>query len=442
MNIKTLFQEAKEAGVLEIEVYRVKKTDSKISAFNHQVEDLKSSSTDVCYVRGAYNNHLGAVYVENNKLSNEEIINTIKSNASLININEPYFIYPGDESYPELKPTEGDFHEHSLAEKSQLLLDLANLIEAEHEYVDSCPDVAYAESTYEYTITNSNGLNVSKKGSFAYIMGEAVVKHNGEIKTGYEVQTAKKFADFDIKALASKVVADTVGELGGSPIASGQYKVVIKNSVMRSLLGVFANIFSAEALIQKMSFLEGKEGVKVFGDNINIIDDPLCEVASSQDSFDDEGVAAKVTPVVSNGVFNTFLHNLKTAKMLGKETTSNGYKSSVSSGVSVKPSNLYITPGEKSLDELFSECGNGFYLTSVAGLHAGVNIINGDFSLQAAGFVIENGKLGAPVNLVVASGNITKVLNDVLSIGSDLDFKTGNIGAPSLLVGGMSISGK
>ena len=57
-------------------------------------------------------------------------------------------------------------------------------------------------------------------------------------------------------------------------------------------------------------------------------------------------------------------------------------------------------------------------------------------------FVIEDGKLGAPVNLVVASGNITKVLNDVLSIGSDLDFKTGNIGAPSLLVGGMSISGK
>lgn len=442
MDTKLLFERAKEEGVLEIEVYRVKKTESSITIFNHQVEGLQSSSTDVCYIRGAYNGHLGSVYVENNNLSVEEIIETIKTNASLINIDEPYFIYHGDESYPELKPYEGDFSEHTLAEKTQMCLDLADLIEAEHEYVDSCPDVTYSEETFEYSIINSNGLNVKKNGGYGYIVGEAVVKHNDEIKSGYEVQLAKKYADFDIKKLAHKVVYDTVSELGAAPIDSGEYKVVIKNSVMRSLLGVFTNVFSAESLIQKMSFLEGKEGSKVFGDNINIIDDPLCEIAPSQDSFDDEGVAAKVTPVVSNGVFNTFLHNLKTAKMLGKETTANGYKAGVSSGVGVRPSNFYITPGDKSQDELFAECENGFYLTHVAGLHAGVNAINGDFSLQAGGYVIENGKVGAAVNLVVASGNITKLLNSVLSIGNDLDFKTGNIGAPSLLVSGLSISGK
>ena len=119
-----------------------------------------------------------------------------------------------------------------------------------------------------------------------------------------------------------------------------------------------------------------------------------------------------------------------------------GYKAGVSSGVGVRPSNFYIAPGEKSLDELFAECDNGFYLTDVQGLHAGINIINGDFSLQAQGFEIVAGKLGKPVTLVVASGNITSLLNDVLEIGSDLTFKTGSIGAPSLLVGKLSISGK
>ena len=141
-------------------------------------------------------------------------------------------------------------------------------------------------------------------------------------------------------------------------------------------------------------------------------------------------------------MFKTFLHNLKTAKMMNTVTTGNGYKAGVSSGVGVRPSNFYVVPGQKSLDDLFTECGNGFYLTDVQGLHAGINVISGDFSLQAQGFEIVDGKLGKPVNLVVASGNFKKLFNEVLSLGNDLVFKTGSIGAPSILVSELSISGK
>ena len=442
MDTKLLFAAAKEAGLNEIEVYRLKTVSSNISVFNHEVDDMKSSSSDVCYIRGSYNGHLGAVYLENNNMSVEDIISIIKENASLININEPYFIYPGDESYPELKPFEGDFSEHTMAEKTELCLDLANLIEAEHEWVDSCPSASYSESYTEVSIVNSSGLNVSKKNGYAVLVAQAVVKHNGEVKSGYEVQLAKKFADFDTKALASKVVSDTVNEIGGEPLPSGNYRVVVKNSVIKSLLGAFSNVFSAEALIRKMSFLDGKLDTKVFGDNITIVDDPLCELAPDQDSFDDEGVAAKKKVVVENGVFKTFLHNLKTAKMLGTETTGNGYKAGVSAGVGVSPSNFYIEPGTHSFDELVAECGNGFLLTDVAGLHAGINVINGDFSLQSNGFEIKDGKIGKAVNLIVTSGNIKTLLNEVELVGSDLEFKTSSIGAPSLLVKNISISGK
>ena len=441
MDTKLLFEKALAAGINEIEVYRVKTTRSEIGIFNHQVENLTSSTSDVSYVRGAYNGHLGSVYLENNKLSIEEIIEIIKDNASLINVNEPYFIYPGDESYPELKAYEGDFDEHSLAEKSDLLLALAKKVEELSEYA-SCPEAEYSESTFEYVIENSNGLNVSKKGGYGVLVASVLAKKGEEVKSGYEIQLAKKFADFDIEKLAKDAVEGTVSKFGAEPIVSGIYKTVVKNSVVRSLLGAFSNIFTAEAVIRKMSFLEGKEGTQVFGSNISIVDDPLCELAPSQDSFDDEGVSAKTKTVVENGVFKTFLHNLKTAKMMNTETTGNGYKAGVSAGVGVKPSNFYVVPGEKELEELFAECGNGFYLTDVQGLHAGINVISGDFSLQAQGFEIVDGKLGKPVNLVVASGNFKSLFNDVLSIGNDLAFKTGNIGAPSLLVSGLSISGK
>ena len=441
MDTKLLFEKAKEAGINEIEVYRVKTTHSEIGVFNHQVETLNSSTSDVSYIRGAYNGHLGSVYSENNNLSAEEIIETIKVNASLININEPYFIYPGDENYPVLKEYEGDFDSHSLAEKSDMVLALAKKIESLNEFV-SCPEASYSESSFEYVIENSNGLSVSKKGGYAFLVGEVLARKGEEVKSGYDIQLVKKFNEFDIEKLANEAVNDTVSKFGAEPIVSGNYRCVVKNSVMRSLLSAFSSVFSAESVIRKMSFLEGKEGTQIFGENINIIDDPLCEVAPSQDSFDDEGVAAKTKTVVENGVFKTFLHNLKTAKMMNTTTTGNGYKHGVSSGVGVRPSNFYIAPGEKSFDQLLASCGNGFYLTDVQGLHAGINIINGDFSLQAQGFEIVDGKIGKPVNLVVASANIKKILNEVLEIGNDLNFKTGNVGAPSLLVKEISISGK
>ena len=441
MDTKVLFEKAKEAGINEIEVYRVKTTKSEIGIFNHQIENLNSSTSNVCYVRGAYNGHLGSVYLENNNLSAEEIISIIKDNASLINIDEPYFIYPGDESYPELKEYEGDFDSHTLGEKSDMVLALAKKVEDLSEYV-SCPEAEYSESSFEYSIENSNGLSVSKNGGYAYLVASVLAKKGDEVKSGFEIQLAKKFADFDIDKLAKDSVDNTVSKFGGAPIVSGNYKTVVKNSVVRSLLGAFSGVFTAEAVIRKMSFLAGKEGTQFFGKNITIVDDPLCELAPSQDSFDDEGVAAKTKTVVENGVFKTFLHNLKTAKMMNTVTTGNGYKAGVSAGVGVRPSNFYVMPGDKSLDELFAECGNGFYLTDVQGLHAGINVINGDFSLQAQGFEIVDGKLGNPVNLVVASGNFKKLFNDVISIGNDLNFKTSNVGAPSLLISELSISGK
>ena len=441
MDTKLLFEKALEAGISEIEVYRSKKSASEIGIFNHEVETINSNTLNVCYIRGAYNGHLGSVYLENNELSVDEIIATIKDNAGLININEPYFIYPGDESYPQLPDYDGDFAEHSMAEKSALVLEVAKKVEALSEYV-SCPEAEYSESYFEYSIENSNGLNVSKKGGYGVLVAQVVAKKGDEVKSGYDVQLVKKFAEFNTDKLANDLVSDVVSKFGAAPIVSGSYKTVIKNSVVRSLLGAFSNVFSAETVIRKMSFLEGKEGSQVFGSNITIVDNPLCELAPSQDSFDDEGVSAKCKTVVENGVFKTLLHNLKTAKMMNTVTTGNGYKAGVSGGVGVRPSNFYIVPGEEAFDNLVKECGNGFYLTEVTGLHAGINVINGDFSLQAQGYEIVDGKIGNPVNLIVASGNIKDVLNHVLAIGNDLAFKTGNIGAPSLLVESISISGK
>ena len=127
--------------------------------------------------------------------------------------------------------------------------------------------------------------------------------------------------------------------------------------------------------------------------------------------------------------------------MMGTKSTGNGNKGGVGSSVGVSPNNLYLKAGDVSFDDMVSSVENGVYVTSVQGLHAGLNPISGSFNLQSSGFMIENGKITKPVTLIILSGTLQQMLNNVKHVGSDFEFKRG-VGAPSILVESMAISGK
>ena len=94
-----------------------------------------------------------------------------------------------------------------------------------------------------------------------------------------------------------------------------------------------------------------------------------------------------------------------------------------------------------------AQAGNGVYITSVEGMHAGANPITGDFSLAASGFRIEDGKKTTPVKSITVSGNFFSLLKDITAVGEDLKFSPFALGAsrcgsPSVLVREMTIAGK
>jgi PmbA protein len=84
----------------------------------------------------------------------------------------------------------------------------------------------------------------------------------------------------------------------------------------------------------------------------------------------------------------------------------------------------------------------GIYITELAGLHSGVKAVSGEFSLQAGGFKIENGKVSTPVKMIVLSGNFFNLLNTIEGIGSDLKFGLNGIGSPSIHVASLAIGGE
>ena len=132
------------------------------------------------------------------------------------------------------------------------------------------------------------------------------------------------------------------------------------------------------------------------------------------------------------------MHNQKTAHFFGTESTGNGGKC----GKGVRPNNLVLLPGEMTKDEIIKEIKHGIYITSVAGLHAGLNPISGDFNVQSKGFLIKNGKLDQPVTLFVTSGNFYELLNNVEEIGNDIEKRFTGVASPTLKIKSLAISGK
>ena len=215
---------------------------------------------------------------------------------------------------------------------------------------------------------------------------------------------------------------------------------------MRSLLSAYSPVFSAKNARLGLSLLAGKEGEKIASEIVTLTDDPMREGNDIVTPFDAEGVATYRKNVIENGVLKTLLHNLESAALDGVESTGNASKGGYSAPVGISPYSFCIEAGELSFDELLGVCENGIYITELKGLHAGTNSVTGDFSLESAGYLIENGKLTRAVKSFTVAGNFFTLLKDVAALSDKVD--TGvptsftSYGSPDVLVKNMSVAGK
>jgi len=135
-------------------------------------------------------------------------------------------------------------------------------------------------------------------------------------------------------------------------------------------------------------------------------------------------------------VLKSWLLDCATARELDLQTTGHAQRGT-SSTPSPGPSNLHLTPGDKSARELIGEIEDGFYVTSLIGM--GVNMVTGDYSRGASGFWIENGETTYPVSEVTIAGHLLEMFKN-LAPANDLEFRYGT-NAPSLRVEGLTVAG-
>ncbi|WP_353894216.1 TldD/PmbA family protein [Proteinivorax hydrogeniformans] len=440
-----LFEAGEKQGFKDMELYYQRTDSLNVKVFKGEVDNYSVSDSSGLSFRGTLNDKMGYSYTEKiDDSSIEMLVNEAKENAQVIEDKDVVEIFAGSPSYSEFEGYSKEL-EQLTAEK---IIQFAKELEQEAYKLDdrvvSVNMCQVAKSEGEKLIANSKGLEKAAKDNLAYCVVSVVVKEGESVKSDMQFLGTKELKDFDAKKVAKEAVDKATSALGASSIKSKTYPTIIKNTTAANLLATFSSTFTAEAVQKGMSLLKGRIGDEVATSQVTIVDDPLYQKGLMSTPFDAEGVATYTKNVVENGKLNTFLHNLKTARKDGVKSTGNASKASYKGAVGIAPTNMFIKPQSKGYDEMVQSIEEGVIITSLQGLHSGANTVSGDFSLAAAGYLIENGEIKRPVDQITIAGNFFEVLKDIEEIGNDLEFglpSNGYIGSPSLKIKGIAVSG-
>jgi len=437
MNFQPLFDKAKAMGFDSVQAHYVQTEDVDLQVFKGELDKHQMSNTSGLVLKGIYKGKMGKMTTEVIDLNEmDQWLKELKNSALLIESDDEVFIYEGDESYKEV---EGLYQEAlvnvPIKDKMKMVFDLEKKI-SEMDSRITISSAFYAEETKKVIIQNSKGLNLEKKVNNAFFGAQMVAKEDDDSRSSFDYRQSNDMSDFNSDEIAKEVVQKGLSMLGAKTIKSGDYEILLKNSASASLLAAHLSMFSAESVQKGMSKLKGKIGNEIGNKKITIVDNPFKAKSTRSGAFDDEGVATQYKEMVSKGVLKTYLHNLKTAKKDSLDSTGNGF------GGGVSPTNFYLLPGEKSYEEAVESIEKGLIISDLQGLHSGTNPISGDFSLQANGYYVEEGKIVKPVALITIAGNYLDLLNDVDEIYNDLKFGFNYIGSPSIKIKSLMVSGE
>ena len=437
----TVIEKCAQMGIEDYELYYQSAQSTSISAFQHEINQFTGSiEGGVCF-RCIYGGKMG--YASTEALTPEQaqrVVEKAVDNASNLEAEEQVFLCEGGQEY---EPLEARAYEMPATEEivAAVLATQEKLYAADPRAIDGCQTQGVAESS-EIAIYNSKGLDLQSKTNLAGLVVAAVVSDGKEMANDYQIKLGK-LADIDTDGLTHKAVKTALGKLGGDVAPTGQYRVVFDPEAMSDLLQTFASIFSSEVAQKGLSKLAGKDGEMIASNVVTLVDDPFHPQAPTHRNFDAEGSPAHKKNLIENGVFQTLLYNLKTAAVAGKKTTGNASKAGYAGAVAISPFTMYLAPGDMTEEELLAKAGNGVYINALSGLHAGANAVTGDFSLQSAGFMIENGKKTTAVKSFTVAGNFYDLLKNITAVASNLELPgMARFGAPSVLVEGLSIAGK
>jgi TldD protein len=194
-------------------------------------------------------------------------------------------------------------------------------------------------------------------------------------------------------------------------------------------------------------------GQRVASELCTVVDDGTLSGRRGSLNIDDEGTPTRCTTLIENGVLKGYLQDKLNARLMGMEPTGNGRRESFAHIVMPRMTNTYMLAGPHDPQEIIRSVRKGLYAVNFGG--GQVDITSGKFVFSASeAYLIENGKVTAPVKGATLIGNGPDVLTRVSMVGNDLELDQGigvcgkegqsvpvGVGQPTLKIDALTVGG-
>lgn len=425
MTSKTFFQKAKAKGIENIQIVETTENTGQIELINKELETFEISNHTGYQIKAEYN---GKTVKASSDYLDESILDTIIMKATYTD-SKYQDDYLTDKTHNNKID---DMPQIEISNELDVLKELDN-IRKNYPEIDSLT-LSYSEIYEKKRIVNSNGVDIETACHLYEFVPEIVTKEK-DSTTSYDRVYLKTNKDsLNMKDNLIKDIKMALKQAKKEKLETKKYDIIVDSTVMKSVLSNFIDMLSATNIRQKISCLEGKLNEKVFSDKLTIVEDPKNEDYPGATTFDDEGTETKKKEIIKDGVLKTYLYNIKEAKEQNQKTTGNGYSS-------ISTRNMYIKPGDKTLEEMMKKLKNGIYITDCMGsMNTAINPNTGNISLQVFGFIIENGEIKCGFEPSVMTTTIFELLSNIEEIENQVTFIKRSVGSPCLLVKDISIA--
>ncbi len=409
-----------------------------------QVETLKESGSKSIGVRVFFGQRAASTY--SSDFSQEGLDRMLKSALELAKITseDPFAGIPDASQLGQLEGDLDLYHEDVYSLPGPDRIDYAR--RAEKAALDFDPRIKNSEggsfdaATGHKVLANSQGFVGEYKRSYCSVAAVPIAQtEDGAMQRDYWFSVARTLKKLDPPEQVGRIAAErTLRRLGARKVKTAHVPVVYDPMVATSILEHIFEGVNGDSVYRGASFLAGKLGQKIAGENVTIIDDGTMPGGFGTSPFDGEGIPTRRTLVVEKGVLSSYLLNTYTAKKLGLKTTANASRG-LAGTPGIGPGNYFLQPGPRTPKQLIGDIKEGLYVTEFLG--HGANLVTGDYSRGASGMWISGGELAYPVEEITVAGNLKEMFFNISEIANDLEFR-GSVASPTLRIDGLTVGGE
>jgi PmbA protein len=378
----------------------------KMSAQKGAISTYNVSSTQIMGLRLIKDSKVGLAYTESlDEESLRFMVSQALQNAETSEPNPHERIL--DLSGTLVDELRAATEEVSIAEKTQLALELEGAVRKLDPRVTSVPYNSYSEQDYRSHYLSTSGRHTSYFDQSYTIVSSAVMTDQSKKSSFYDYQTTHAFRDLNLRKVVETAFNQAKSLLGEKTLPTGKYHIRFHPDCLKELLSCFANFYSAKAAMDKLNPWAQQLGALVISPDISITDHPLFERSFRISKFDSEGVERKPLKLVEDGVLKNLYHNSVTARYFGTESTGHAARNATGP-LGVQGTDLLVQgKNVKPIPSRYLE------VIQMDGLYSGANRVTGAFSAAIKGHIWENGERVGTFGNITMSGNLMELMKNV-----------------------------